>query len=271
MSYHLHIRVLEALDVPKMDFLSKSDPYCILRTSGSNQNQRTRVCKNTLTPKWNQEFHFPLRNPATEQLKILMKDEDVSFDDPISTLDLMISTIPMGQVVDQWFDMIPCRGVKKGGRIHLVLHCAPTGAPPFQPYMMQGMMGMQQGMMGMQQGMMGMGNAMMGMQPQMMPGMPMPQPQMMSGMPMSQPQMMPPPMMQPQMQPQPMYPPPMMQQGYPQPMMQQGYPQPMMQPGYPQPMMQPGYNPQFAPGYMAGMSEKEYKKMQKRQRKMMGY
>lgn len=69
-------------------------------------------------------------------------------------------------------------------------------------------------------------------------------------------------MMQPQMQPQPMYPPPMMQQGYPQPMMQQGYPQPMMQ---------PGYNPQFAPGYMAGMSEKEYKKMQKRQRKMMGY
>ncbi|KAH0789298.1 C2 domain containing protein [Histomonas meleagridis] len=104
----LHLRVLEALDIAKMD-ISKSDPYCVINVSCSNDTRKTRVIENSLKPMWNEEFHFNIPSPANTTLKILMRDEDVLKDDDMATLQ-----------------------VKKGGRIHLVLHLAPNGAPAFQ-------------------------------------------------------------------------------------------------------------------------------------------
>ena len=236
----LHLRVLEATDIAQMD-ANKSDPYCVIRLSSSDETRKTRVIKNTLTPKWNEEFHFTVQNQATCSLVIKMIDQDILVDDPMSTLEINLASLQVGQVLDQWYEMRPCPRVRKGGRIHLITHLAPVGVQPFQQ-----------------------------MQPPMgQPGYP-PQPPM--GQPGYPPQ---PPMGQPgyPSQPpmgQPGYPP-MAQPGYP-PMGQPGYP-PMAQPGYPQqPVMaqpvyvQPGYG---YPPRPPGMSDHDYKKMCKPYKKAM--
>lgn len=194
----LHVRVIEALDIAKMD-VGKSDPYCILSLTSGNDTRRTRVIDNTVTPKWNEDFHFNCPNPAMSALKILMKDKDVMSDDSMATLEVQLCSLQPGVVTDQWYNMTPCKGVKKGGRIHLILHIAPNGAQAFV-------------------------NAPVGA-PGMMPQAGYPQPY-------SQPGMMPP-------------------QGYPQGMPQQGYPQAGFPPRPP------------------GMSDKDYKKMCKKQMKAM--
>ena len=132
----LHVRVVEATNIAKMD-LVKSDPYCIVSVPESNSTQRTRVIQNSLTPKWNEVFHFSISNPSSATLHIEMKDEDVIKDDKMATLSIQVCSLPPGQVVDQWYNMTPASGVKKGGNLHLVLHLAPQGAPAFVPQMMQ--------------------------------------------------------------------------------------------------------------------------------------
>lgn len=131
----LHVRVVEATDIARMD-LHKSDPYCLVSVSSTNDTRRTRTIENTLNPRWNEDFHFNVPNPSMAALRILMRDKDVACDDDMATLDVQLCSIAPGQVVDQWYNMLPCKRVKKGGRIHLVLHLAPIGVPPFQGGMM---------------------------------------------------------------------------------------------------------------------------------------
>jgi hypothetical protein len=230
MSYVLHIRVIEARDIAKMDTFGKSDPYVLVQLKGGKVF-RTKVIDNTLKPVWNETFSMPITDMGAT-LYLLMKDRDVSADDEMSRLEISLTSIKPGDVLDQWFPMRPVKGVKKGGEIHLQIHIAQPGEAPFVQ------------------------KKKVAAQPMMYPqGQPMMYPQ---GQPMMYPQGQP--MMQPGMYPQGQ---PMMQQPgmYPQgqPMMQPGmYPQgqPMMQPGmYPQgqPMMQqPGMYPQSQPGMYPG-------------------
>ena len=130
----VHIRVIEAKDVPKMDLFGKADPYCLLQISSSRTVYKTKVIKNTYNPIWNEEFHIPVADKNNDSLHILMKDQDAGkSDDPISRLEIRISTIEVDKVLDTWYDMVPVKGVKKGGKLRLVTHLAYPGATPFKP------------------------------------------------------------------------------------------------------------------------------------------
>ena len=131
--YTLHVRVVEAEDIPKMDVISATDAYCILKTS--SETRKTFVCKDSMHPRWNQEFHFNVTALNAGSLNITMRDKDVLFDDNISHLDIQFCSLQFGQVIDQWYNMIPFPKVRKGGRLHLVLHMTQTGLPPFVPSM----------------------------------------------------------------------------------------------------------------------------------------
>lgn len=135
--FTLHVRVIEANDIPKMDIITATDAYCILKTS--SETRKTFVVKDSMHPRWNQEFHFVVSAPSVGSLNIVMRDKDVVFDDNISHLDIQFCALPVGQVIDQWYDMIPFPKVKKGGRLHLLLQMAPTGHPPFVPMQMNPM------------------------------------------------------------------------------------------------------------------------------------
>ena len=120
MSNVLHLKIVEAKDIPKMDTVGLTDPYIVLHL-GTGPEMKTSVKKNTLTPVWNETFSIPVTD-VNAKLSLLMEDKDVAADDKISTLDIEIKSLPYGQVVDQWFQLNPVKGVKNGGSIHLVLH-----------------------------------------------------------------------------------------------------------------------------------------------------
>ena len=49
----MHIYVIEALNVPKMDLTSNSDPYVIFKFEKDKIGIKTKALSNTLTPQWN--------------------------------------------------------------------------------------------------------------------------------------------------------------------------------------------------------------------------
>ena len=126
----LHIRIVEAHDIPKMDTFSKTDAYCIVSISDRNP-QRTSVQNNTLTPRWNQDFHLDVVNPNSDEIHLLMRDKDVMKDDDIGTWGMPLRFIPYNTVVDQWVILKARPGVQNPGRIHIITHFAPVGASPF--------------------------------------------------------------------------------------------------------------------------------------------
>lgn len=130
MLFTLHVRVVEATDIPRMD-ANATDAYCLLQTS--SESLTTFVVKNSMNPRWNQEFHFSVSAPTVGSLRITMRDKDAIKDDNISYIDIQYCSMPVGQVIDMWYDMIPFNRVRKGGRLHLVLHMAPANSPPFVP------------------------------------------------------------------------------------------------------------------------------------------
>ena len=261
----LHVRVIEATDIARMD-LNKSDPYCLVSCSSCNLTQRTRVCQNTLRPVWNQDFHFTCPNPAQASLFIKMRDEDIAFDDDMATLQIQVCSLTPGQVIDQWYSMTPARRVKKGGQIHLLLHYAPQGATPFVPTQMYPQQ-QAQSMYG------GFPQQPPQMYPQAQPQAPYMYPQsQMGGYPQQPPNY---PQQPPRYPPQPGYPMPPQQPGYPMPPPQPGYSMPPPQPAYPmapprQPYAQPAYGGAYAlPPRPPGMTDKAFKKLCKAQKKVL--
>lgn len=118
----LRVQVCEARDVPKMDFIGRADPYCLLSLSSSRNIVRTRTVKNTYKPVWNETFEFPVTNPQMDALNIMMKDEDFGKkDDSISRISIAVRSLPPNQALDKWYNMTPVPGVKKGGQLRLVL------------------------------------------------------------------------------------------------------------------------------------------------------
>ena len=129
----LNVEVIEARKLPKMDLIGKADPYCYVWLSSRPTNRKkTKTVKKTYTPVWNESYSFPVQDMAVDVLKVQMYDWDrTSKDDPISTLDVELKTLKIGEVKDEWFDMTPVKHVKKGGQIKLKLHLAPLSEPAF--------------------------------------------------------------------------------------------------------------------------------------------
>lgn len=84
----LQLTVARAQDVPQMDEVGASDPYCVLSLHGVNSGAgkdegkawkskdfKTKVVTGTLNPEWHQSFTFTIYDP-TAVLHIDMYDED---------------------------------------------------------------------------------------------------------------------------------------------------------------------------------------------------
>ena len=118
----LTVVAIQAKDIPKMGFLTKADPYLVMRLSSSPQEFRTNYIENTLNPIWNQRFDFTINDQSTDVLIVQMKDWDtVDQHKIISRLEIPLRTLPTGQQHDMWFDMIPCTDKNFGGRVRLLI------------------------------------------------------------------------------------------------------------------------------------------------------
>ncbi|KAH0785729.1 C2 domain containing protein [Histomonas meleagridis] len=130
----LNIRIIEATDVPSMDPNGKSDPYCKIKLLHRKEKPlKTRIIKKTLTPVWYQDFHIEIKSLRTDVVKISLIDYDaIGSDDKIGYIEIPVSTLEYGHIIDQWFNFTPYKGVKKGGIVHMILHLANKNQVAFQ-------------------------------------------------------------------------------------------------------------------------------------------
>jgi len=127
----LHLRLIEGKEIAKMD-MGASDPYVIMAVSGRGK-QQSKVCKNQMLPKWNEDFHFDITNPASDEINFLMKDKDISNDDDMGTYTFPVRFIPFNVLSDQWITLQAARKVKKGGKLHILYHFTYPQCTPFVP------------------------------------------------------------------------------------------------------------------------------------------
>lgn len=133
---YLHIKAVEAKDVPKMDIIGKSDPFLKFTLNTSSQEYRTKTIKNTLTPQWHEDIHIPITSNMNDLLHIGLYDEDkFSKNDLISTRDFPVSEFRVGEIKDTWYDFSPIPKLAKksisGGKVRLIFHLANSGDEPF--------------------------------------------------------------------------------------------------------------------------------------------
>nr|GMC50115.1 synaptotagmin-3 isoform X1 [Ipomoea batatas] len=73
----LHVKVIRAMKLLKMDLLGLSDPYVKLSLSGDRLPARkTSIKKKTLNPEWNETFRLAVKDPESQVLHIDVFDWD---------------------------------------------------------------------------------------------------------------------------------------------------------------------------------------------------
>lgn len=115
---HLHIQIVEGTDLPKTDTIGKIDPYVVISLQGTSIEFRTKTIDNNDKPTWNETFTIPIGNIKKDVVLFTLKDEDIKFDDLVSTYSLSVQGLEQFEFVDEWYDFSPAEGVKKGGKIH---------------------------------------------------------------------------------------------------------------------------------------------------------
>lgn len=130
--FELHIKAIEANDVPKMDGVGKSDPFLTFELNTTHQKWKTKVIDNTTKPSWNEEFHLPISADLSDVLTITLLDfDDVSKNDLISTKVFKVRDFKLGEVHDEIYNFDPAPKVKKGANVRLVFHLDDWKKEPF--------------------------------------------------------------------------------------------------------------------------------------------
>ena len=85
----MHIYALEAINIPKMDLTSKTDPYVVFRFEKDIIGVRTKYLEDTLTPQWNELVNLIITD-INEDLIIEIWDKNVKKDRMICSTKLNI-------------------------------------------------------------------------------------------------------------------------------------------------------------------------------------
>lgn len=71
----LHVKVVRALNLSKMDLFGKSDPYVKLKMSGERlPTKKTSIKMKNLNPEWNEQFKLIVKDPETQVLELRVYD-----------------------------------------------------------------------------------------------------------------------------------------------------------------------------------------------------
>ena len=85
----MHIYVIEAINVPKVDLTSKTDPFVVLRFEKDKKGLKTKYLSNTSTPQWNELLNLIITD-SKEKLIVEIWDKDVTKDKIINSIKLDI-------------------------------------------------------------------------------------------------------------------------------------------------------------------------------------
>jgi Ca2+-dependent lipid-binding protein len=138
----VRLNIIAARGIPKMDTIGKADPYFKVRLLGEAKVEKTQVLKNTDSPVWNAQFIFPVNSYGTQILELDLWDKDLLKDDKIGNLQLQLSELPPGKVIDHWYRLTPAKHIHDAGEVHIRVQVALIGTPlfvdaPFQPLLLK--------------------------------------------------------------------------------------------------------------------------------------
>jgi hypothetical protein len=97
MSLRLKVYLAGATGLKKMDIIGSSDPYVKLRV-GSGKEQKTKVRKRSLNPKWGDVFYFDLEgvHGSLDPLRLNVFDWDrFKSDDPLGDCEVDLNKVPL--------------------------------------------------------------------------------------------------------------------------------------------------------------------------------
>ena len=115
----IHTYVIEALNIPKMDLMSKSDPYVVLRFEKDNIGVKTRALDNTHTPQWNELLDMIITDQK-EKLIIEIWDKNIQKDKIINSIKLDIQKYLDGKPAFEWIKIDKIL-------LNLAIHIKPLG------------------------------------------------------------------------------------------------------------------------------------------------
>ncbi|KAK4430926.1 Synaptotagmin-3 [Sesamum alatum] len=129
----LHVKVVRATKLLKMDLLGLSDPYVKLSLSGEKlPAKKTTIKKKTLNPEWNEEFKLSVKDPQSQMLHINVFDWDkVGSHDRLGTQIFPLKLLTPNELKEVTLDLLKDTGVtdphnkKQRGQILLELTYAP--------------------------------------------------------------------------------------------------------------------------------------------------
>jgi len=76
----LHVNVVRAQKLLKMDLLGTSDPYVKLSLTGDKlPAKKTTVKRKNLNPVWNEKFKIVVKDPQSQVLQLQVYDWDKVF------------------------------------------------------------------------------------------------------------------------------------------------------------------------------------------------
>jgi len=113
----LYVDVIEGKDLPSMDFVGKSDPFCVLKVNGVAQ--QTHVIDNDANPVWKETLWFEVKN--SDMITLECYDKDPVGQELIGRTDIAVSSITAEK--DEWLH-ISNKSKKQCGQIHLKYHIA---------------------------------------------------------------------------------------------------------------------------------------------------
>lgn len=126
----INVCVVEAKNLPQMDLIGTSDPFCVIGLAGDERPRQTKVVEDSVTPVWNENFKFECENDAT--LDICIWDSDpLGTDQKMSSLAVPIRA--EDYEFDEWFEMHPETDVKINGMIRLAVRVAREEVKPEEP------------------------------------------------------------------------------------------------------------------------------------------
>jgi hypothetical protein len=132
----LDIRIVEARNLPDTQWISKPDPYVIVKLE--HQTHRTSVCENNVNPKWEEVFKFTVADENSAQLKFELWNKNVVSDEFLGQYTLSISGLERGVVKDEFYLLQQCKSNAEL-RVRLMPH--DFGRQPAQPPTAQGNVG----------------------------------------------------------------------------------------------------------------------------------
>lgn len=73
----LHVKILKAKKLLKMDILGTSDPYVIIQLTGESlPPKKTSIKMRNLNPEWNEDFNLTVKDPESQFIQFNVVDWD---------------------------------------------------------------------------------------------------------------------------------------------------------------------------------------------------